>query len=112
VGSCRAPGRYEISTSINLINLLSLAGGPQEDARIDNIRITRIVEDKPAIRRKVFTVNLEDIIEVKESDLTLSLANHLCGAQNLVRLEDGIGYVLPVLSLTLSVVQLYIILTR
>src|SRR5512143_799635 len=42
-GDVQRPGRYEISTATDLIQLMSYAGGPTREADLSEVRITRIV---------------------------------------------------------------------
>lgn len=112
-GFVQRPGRYEVASTINLINLLSLAGGPTEDGRIDNIRITRIVKGTPADKRITLTMDLEDLTKVKESELSLQPGD-VIHVDSLAWFSwtRSLAYVLPVLTLALSVAQIYILLTR
>jgi hypothetical protein len=41
LGAIQRPGRYEISRRIDLVNLLALAGGWQENANMSDVRISR-----------------------------------------------------------------------
>ncbi len=40
-GFVRNPGRYEVPSSTDLVQLISLGGGPLEHAELDNVRIVR-----------------------------------------------------------------------
>jgi len=112
-GSVDRPGRYEIASTINLVNLLSLAGGPSEEARIDNIRITRLAKGTPPDKRQVLTVDLEDLTNVKQDELLLQPGDIIfVDSLSWSSWTRRLNYVLPVLSLTLSVIQLYLLLTR
>ena len=70
-GFVRNPGRYEVSTSTNLMELLSYAGGPSEDAIIDDVLITRSFERSGGGPPIQISVNLEDLSETNPSDLIL-----------------------------------------
>ncbi len=71
VGMVQRPGRYEISSNINLINLIALAGGGNMDAALNDVKITRVVDLDGRIFMDEIHVNLEDLAKVKRSDLTL-----------------------------------------
>ncbi|RMH70473.1 MAG: hypothetical protein D6675_09275 [Gemmatimonadetes bacterium] len=70
-GAIAAPGRYEVPTNTTLLDLLSLTGGPKPGVKMNKIRIIRIVETNPEVRRVEFTVNLEDITKIKDRDIEL-----------------------------------------
>lgn len=72
VGFVQRPGRYEIASTIDLINLLSLAGGPTPDGTLGDITITRIFAEKDRVHRKEIALDLEDVEEVRPEDLLLS----------------------------------------
>lgn len=58
-GYVAKPGQYLVPDNTDLISLLSYAGGPTEDARIDAIRLIRTVEGK----RQVTEVDLRELLE-------------------------------------------------
>jgi hypothetical protein len=45
MGFVQRPGRYEIASSIDLMNLISLAGGPTADGSMSKVKIIRIIKD-------------------------------------------------------------------
>jgi hypothetical protein len=71
VGFVQRPGRYEIASTIDLINLISLAGGPMPDGALNKVTITRIVKNGDRTTWKDIHVDLEDLKAVKASDLLL-----------------------------------------
>ena len=72
LGFVQKPGRYEISKTVDLVNLLSLAGGATPDGTLSDVKITRILESDGKIRMREFFLNLEDIARVNRADLVLS----------------------------------------
>ncbi len=71
-GFVQKPGLYEVSSSTNLIQLLSLAGGPTNYADLDNIRIIRSQKDTNGkIIKKELKVNLEEIVKLTEEQIKL-----------------------------------------
>ncbi len=72
VGFVQRPGRYEIASTIDLINLISLAGGPTSDGAMNKIKITRIIKEGEHPQRKDIHYDLEDIASVKPESLALS----------------------------------------
>ncbi|MGE5314201.1 MAG: SLBB domain-containing protein [Acidobacteriota bacterium] len=71
VGFVQRPGRYEIASTIDLINLISLAGGPMPDGALNKVTITRIVKNGDRTSWKDIHVDLEDLTKVKAQDLML-----------------------------------------
>jgi len=71
VGFVQRPGRYEIASTIDLINLISLAGGATPDGALDEVTITRIVKAGERTVWKEYRVDLEDLTTVRAADLLL-----------------------------------------
>lgn len=72
VGYVQRPGRYEISKSIDLVNLIALAGGAATEGTLSDVKVTRLLEGEGRITRGEFQVNLEDLTKMKPGDLALS----------------------------------------
>jgi hypothetical protein len=72
LGFVQKPGRYEVSKSVDLVNLLSLAGGATPDGTLGDVKITRIVDNDGKIRVKEFYLDLNDIARVNRADLLLA----------------------------------------
>ena len=70
-GMVTHPGRYEVSIATDLIQLVSYAGGPQPDARLDAVRVTRFLKTDNGISKSELIVNLEDLYRVNDSSLIL-----------------------------------------
>jgi len=58
-GFVKNPGRYVVSSSTNLVQLLSYGGGPSELARITDIKIVRDKKVDSTIKQFVLLCNLE-----------------------------------------------------
>ena len=59
-GFVRNPGRYEVPSSTDLVQLISLGGGPLEHAQLDGVKIVReILEPDSTYKTEVIPVNLE-----------------------------------------------------
>jgi protein involved in polysaccharide export with SLBB domain len=71
VGFVQRPGRYEISSTIDLINLMALAGGATADGAMNDVKITRISENEGRIRMREFHLNLEEISRLTGAELRL-----------------------------------------
>jgi hypothetical protein len=112
-GMVQRPGRYEISSNIDLLHLISLAGGPMEDAKLDEVKITRLVGyDSTAHRRKI-TVNLEDVSRLSERDLALAPGDIIVLERtSWAKIRDVFAFVLPVATIALAVLNIIYILRR
>jgi len=71
MGSVARPGRYEISKSIDLLNLLALAGGPNAEGASDKVKVTRIVENDGKVRLRQFEIELGELTKLTPADLAL-----------------------------------------
>lgn len=60
-GFVKNPGRYEVPTSTDLIQLISFAGGPLQHADMAEIRITRIVNADTSHSLVEFEIDLEEL---------------------------------------------------
>ena len=68
-GSIRNPGRYEIPSSTDLVQLVSFAGGPNVDASLDNVRVTHMVRRDSSVTREEIEVNLNHLDRLDEKKL-------------------------------------------
>lgn len=71
MGFVQRPGRYEISSTIDLINLLSLAGGPVPDGSLSGVKITRLVNTGDRMQRKEIRIDLDELSKVSNEELQL-----------------------------------------
>ncbi len=59
-GFVRNPGRYEVPSSTDLVQLISLGGGPLEHAQLDGVRIVRqIIQPDSTYKTEVIPVDLD-----------------------------------------------------
>ncbi len=70
-GFVKNPGRYEVASSTDLIQLLSFAGGPIEYAKMDEVKITRFVKNNSTITKREIVLNLEQLAKIEETNLIL-----------------------------------------
>lgn len=70
-GFVKNPGRYEVASSTNLIQLISFAGGPIENARLSEVKITRFVEKDSVLTSMEIIVNLDHLDSLEGSSLAL-----------------------------------------
>jgi protein involved in polysaccharide export with SLBB domain len=71
LGFVQRPGRYEVSRTIDLINLMALAGGATPEGQMDDVKITRASEVDGRIRMSELHINLEKVAKLTSDDLRL-----------------------------------------
>jgi hypothetical protein len=71
MGEVQKPGRYEISKSIDLINLLGLAGGANSEGTLGDITVSRLTEQGGLINRHEIHINLGSLAGVSGADLVV-----------------------------------------
>ena len=72
MGHVQRPGRYEIAKSIDLINLLALAGGANSEGTLGDVTVTRFVEQGGYVKRKELHLDLDALANVTSADLGVS----------------------------------------
>jgi protein involved in polysaccharide export with SLBB domain len=82
MGFVQRPGRYEIASSIDLMNLISLAGGPTADGSLSKVKIVRIIKDgEKTVRQdiqpdqKTLSVFLKEEAKITRREIQLDLDN-------------------------------------
>jgi protein involved in polysaccharide export with SLBB domain len=130
MGFVQRPGRYEISSSIDLVNLISLAGGPTGEGSLSKVKIIRIIKDgEKAIRqdlepdqktlsmflkkeeaiitRKEVYLDLENLKTVRPEDLQLMPGDViLIDRTDWSTVRDIVGVVTPALLVTTAIIQI------
>ncbi len=71
VGYVQRPGRYEISKSIDLINLIALAGGATPDGTLGDVRITRFAQIGGTVQMRDVHLDLDDLSHLTPNELAL-----------------------------------------
>lgn len=106
LGGVQRPGRYEISRTIDLMNLLSLAGGVVENGDLDKVRVTRTVKTATRVERKEITIDLSDLTRVSEAELLLNPGDYVFVPQSRpILFQDVLTYVTTIALLTISVIS-------
>jgi hypothetical protein len=82
MGFVQRPGRYEIGSSIDLMNLIALAGGPSTDGSLSKVKIIRITKDGDKTVRqdiqpdqKTLSAFLKEEVKVTRQEIRLDLEN-------------------------------------
>jgi protein involved in polysaccharide export with SLBB domain len=71
IGFVQRPGRYEIAKSIDLVNLLALAGGPSAEGTSSTIKVTRHSEVEGKLRVYDILIDLDNLAEIPPAQLAL-----------------------------------------
>ena len=114
MGFVQRPGRYEISSTIDLINLLSLAGGPTADGTLSDVKIRRMIRKGEETWYTEFTVDLENLVALNETEASVKKGALLLSPGDVVNVErsgwstvrDAFGVVLSAAVLTVAVAQI------
>lgn len=70
-GDVQKPGRYEVASGTDLVQLISYAGGPTREANLGEVRISRFVRTQAGRNKQLVLVNLEDFYKTDEGKLLL-----------------------------------------
>lgn len=70
-GFVKNPGRYEVASSTDLIQLISFAGAPVQYAKLDEVKLTRLMLNDSTGAKREFIFNLEHLDKLSQSSLAL-----------------------------------------
>jgi polysaccharide biosynthesis/export protein len=70
-GDVLKPGRYEVPINTDLIQLISLAGGPTREADLSEVQISRYSTTSAGLLKRQVKVNLQDFLKTDEAKLVL-----------------------------------------
>jgi len=65
-GQVGKPGKYFVPYTTNLISLISIAGGPTDQAKLDEVRIVRYSQRDTTVIERIARVNITRFIEYGE----------------------------------------------
>jgi hypothetical protein len=106
-GFVHHPGRYEVNTGADLVQLLSYAGGPTNDADMEDIRITRMVRRDGVISTKEMRINLRRVEKVDEAKLQLQPGDTIfMDHTSWLTVRDIVGVVTTAAIVTAAVAQI------
>lgn len=107
LGAVQKPGRYEISRTIDLPNLLSLAGGESENADFSRVRITRLVKTGERLVRRELRVNLDDLTRTVDAEMILHEGDFIYVPRSSgVTFQEVVSYVTTAALLTTAVLSI------
>ncbi len=98
-GKVRRPGQYNVPSGTDLMTLLSVAGGPAENAKLNDVRIIRQINQHEEIldidiRRYLETGDLSLIPEIRPGDTVLVKGSGWAVVQKVVSAIGQVGIVL------------------
>lgn len=94
LGAVRLPGRYEISRSIDLLNLLALAGGWMDLADLGDVRINRFTGAGDQNTRRNFVLDLTEFQEIERTYLTLQQGDFIyIGTESGITVQEVLTYI-------------------
>ena len=67
----REPSRYELLSSTKLIWLISFAGGPVRHAKLDEVKLTRLILNDSTSAKQELVLNLEHLDKLDAASLVL-----------------------------------------
>ncbi|MGH2574121.1 MAG: SLBB domain-containing protein [Ignavibacteria bacterium] len=118
-GTVKLPGRYRVPINTTFLDLLSYAGGPIENSKLDDIRIFRPSKDTLTVRNQVIKLNYNDLLWGERVRTEKKLNPTLKSGDIVILLEekrltfrDQVGFYLPILTSIISIVTLIVTLTR
>jgi protein involved in polysaccharide export with SLBB domain len=135
VGFIQKPGRYEIASSIDLVELISLAGGPTAEGSLSKVRLIRIIKDaKRGARQDLqsdqktrsvfltertkllcqqFDLDLEDLPTLQPEDLQLMPGDIVSvDRTGWSTVKDVFGVIVPAAIITTAVAEVIIATKR
>ncbi|MBI5470759.1 MAG: SLBB domain-containing protein [Ignavibacteriae bacterium] len=105
-GFVQHPGRYEVATATDLVQLLSYAGGPTPDADIEDVKITRIIRKDGHVFVKELRLDMERLDRVDEGKLMLQPGDTIfIDHTSWVTVRDIVGVVTTAAIVTAAVAQ-------
>jgi len=107
IGSVRSPGRYEISRSIDLMDLIALAGGWTELADLANVHVNRVAGSGDLGQRIDLKLNLADFQNISRSYLVLQHGDFIfVGSKSGVTVQDVLSWVTTAAILTTTYITI------
>lgn len=108
------PGQYEVPSSTDIVQLISLAGGPAPDAEMDKVEIVRrTMQADSSVKTEVIPVNLTDFKEKGDTPPLLSPGDTIMvPGDTHESLRLFLSIIAPVFSVLTSIGTLILILRR
>ncbi len=103
-GYVKNPGRYEVPVSTNLIQLIAIAGGPQQYALLDEVKVFRSSENG---KQEIREVNVEEPDKTSKADLIINNEDTIIiDYSATVTWKDVFGFIYAPVALIVSVIYI------
>lgn len=108
------PGQYEVPSSTDIVQLISLAGGPAPNAEMDKVEIVRrTMQPDSSVKTEVIPVNLMEFRTKGENPILLSPGDTvIVPGETHESLRLFLSIIAPIFSLLTSIGTLILILRR
>lgn len=105
-GDVLKPGRYEVPITTDLIQLISLAGGPTRDANLSEVQISRFSRSSAGIQKYQAKINLADFFKTEEAKLALQAGDAIfIDYETRLNIRDAITIISTAALITIAVSQ-------
>ena len=112
-GFVQKPGRYEVSSSTDLVQLISFAGGPLQYADLNEVRISRVHSNDSTAQPQAFVLDLEKLEKLTPTELTLYPGDTIYIEHSAwVSFRDAFSVFTTLAIITTAVAQLIIAISR
>ncbi len=113
-GSVRNPGRYEVPSSTDLVQLISLGGGPLQSAELDEVKIVRQMSlPDSSYKTEVIKVNLNDFLKTgQKSPLLLPGDTIIVPGSTFSAVEQVVAFLRDVTLIFTGVATLILVLRQ
>jgi SLBB domain-containing protein len=116
-GTVRYPGRYRVPVTATFLDVMTYAGGPLENTKLDDIRIYRPGKDTVRGDRTIIKLDYEDLlydekIGNKLNPILMSGDVILLREEKHYSLRENIGLYLPIITSILSIITLVVTLRK
>jgi hypothetical protein len=107
LGSVRSPGRYEISRTIDLLNLLAVAGGTSENADLGDVRLYRILDVGGRVERRELRIDLKNLSEFQAEPFELQQGDLVfVGRSGALTVPEVLSILSTVTATTLAIIAI------
>lgn len=119
-GFVRYPGRYRVPLNTTFMDLMSFAGGPVENSKLEEIRIVRFNDTLSKKPTEIIKLNYEDLLWADKLKTNKSLVNPTLKSRDLVvvmeekryTFRDNLAFFLPIITSVISVATFIVTITR
>lgn len=107
VGAVRMPGRYEVTHSVDVLDLLALAGGWTEPADLADVKINRLVGGGDKGLRQTVNLDLSNFQNIQRTYLSLQDGDYVyVGNTTGITTQEVVSYITAIAVLVTTYVTL------